>query len=124
MNVHILDCLVEGYEDLIEGLKLPDANDRHILAAAIHCGADAVVTFNLKDFPAAALAKYQVEALHPDEFIYHQFGLDTPKVIIAAQRCRSRLKNPPRSPEEYLSTLERQGLPKTVAELLPYAAVI
>lgn len=39
MNSAVADCLVEGYEPLIDGLKLPDSNDRHVLAAAIKCGA-------------------------------------------------------------------------------------
>ena len=39
MNVHVRDCLVSGYESLIGGLSLPDPDDRHVLAAAILCGA-------------------------------------------------------------------------------------
>jgi predicted nucleic acid-binding protein len=46
------DCLVTGYEDLIPSLKLPDPNDRHVLAAAIRCGAQVIVTANRRDFPA------------------------------------------------------------------------
>ena len=38
MNEHVLDCIVEGYEELIGGLTLPDPGDRHVLAAAIRCG--------------------------------------------------------------------------------------
>ncbi len=37
MNAHVRDCLVTGYEDLIQGLALPDPDDRHVLAAAIPC---------------------------------------------------------------------------------------
>src|ERR1043165_3886200 len=29
------DCMVTGFEQLIDGLVLPDVNDRHVLAAAI-----------------------------------------------------------------------------------------
>lgn len=35
MNEAVADCLVSGYEDLIDALKLPDTGDRHVLAAAI-----------------------------------------------------------------------------------------
>jgi PIN domain len=35
MNEHILDSLVNDYEELIPMLLLPDENDRHVLAAAI-----------------------------------------------------------------------------------------
>ena len=51
MNQAIPDCLVENYEDIIDSLTLPDPDDRHVLAAAIKCQADVIVTNNLKDFP-------------------------------------------------------------------------
>ena len=71
MDAHIRDCLVTDYDDLIEPLELPDPDDRHVLAAAIRCGASVIVTRNLKDFPAETLSKYGIEAQHPDEFISH-----------------------------------------------------
>lgn len=51
-----------GYESLIAGLVLPDADDRHVLAAAIRCNASVIVTFNRKDFPEEALLPYGIEA--------------------------------------------------------------
>jgi hypothetical protein len=50
--------------------------DRHVLAAAVACGAQTIVTFNLKDFPPDALAPWSVEAQSPDEFLIHQYHLD------------------------------------------------
>jgi hypothetical protein len=35
MDQHTQDALVSGYEELVEGLQLPDPNDRHVLATAI-----------------------------------------------------------------------------------------
>jgi hypothetical protein len=35
MDSHIQDALVAGYESRIESVTLPDADDRHVLAAAI-----------------------------------------------------------------------------------------
>jgi predicted nucleic acid-binding protein len=49
MNAAVRDCLVTGYESLVEGLKLPDPDDRHVLAAAIKAGAQVIVTDNRKD---------------------------------------------------------------------------
>src|SRR5713101_6221354 len=71
MNQAVADCLVSGYESLIASLSLPDPDDRHVLAAAIQAGAESIVTYNLGDFPAAALATHGVQAQHPDEFIAH-----------------------------------------------------
>ncbi len=124
MNAAVMDAMVEGYESLIPSLQLPDLDDRHVLAAAIRSGADAIVTFNLKDFPVADLAPYEIEVLHPDEFLHHQIGLDRAAVVVAAQRCRARLKNPPVTAQAYLARLADQSLPKTVAELMSFSAVI
>ena len=33
MDQSVPDCLVTGYEGLIDSLNLPDSNDRHVLAA-------------------------------------------------------------------------------------------
>jgi hypothetical protein len=68
MNQAVRDCLVTGYEPLIPTIDLPDPGDCHVLAAAIVGRCDLIVTQNLKDFPAAALQPYGIEAQHPDEF--------------------------------------------------------
>lgn len=39
----IPDSLVTGYEPFIQELDLPDADDRHVLAAAIHAGAQVII---------------------------------------------------------------------------------
>lgn len=51
MNRHVRNTVVENYERLIDTLKLPDADDCHVLAAAIHSKCNLIVTFNLRDFP-------------------------------------------------------------------------
>src|SRR5438552_18061426 len=52
MNSAVPDCLVLGFEPLEAGLtSLPDPNDRHVPAAAIHGGAQELVTVNLRDSP-------------------------------------------------------------------------
>ncbi len=54
----IRDANVTDYEELIGLIKLPDPNDRHVLAAAIKSHAQVIVTFNQKDFPPEVLSKY------------------------------------------------------------------
>jgi predicted nucleic acid-binding protein len=124
MPAAVPDALVEGHHCLIGGLELPDPDDRHVLAAAIHAGADAIVTFNLRDFPQEVVQRFNLEVLHPDDFIQFQYDFNNAAVIIAARRCRERLKNPSKTVTEYLETLARQGLPKTVSLLAPYSSVI
>ncbi|MBD3222533.1 PIN domain-containing protein [bacterium] len=118
------DCLVTGYEHLMEGLELPDPDDRHVLAAAIRCNAAVIVSFNQSDFPAGYLAEFGIEVQHPDEFIGHLIDLAPDRVFLAAKKVRARLKNPPRSADEYLETLAAQGLPETVTTLRRYRDLI
>lgn len=124
MNAHVRDCLVTGFEHLIPCVDLPDADDRHVVAAAVHCRADLIVTFNLADFPKEQLARFQLEAQHPDDFILHLLDLHPSLVCEAASRHRRSLQNPPKSADEYLDTLLKQGLTQTVAELRAWRTAI
>jgi predicted nucleic acid-binding protein len=117
MNAAVLDCLVTGYEPLIPALTLPDPDDRHVLAAAIQGRADVIVTYNLKHFPDAVLSGYGIQAQHPDEFVSNLIGLDAEAVYTAVKEQRARLKNPPKSAEDFLETLEKQSLAQTAALL-------
>ena len=83
-----------------------------------------IVTANLADFPTAELSKYGIVAQHPDEFVMHLLDLGPQVVCSAANRQRESLKNPPLNAEEFLSALERQGLPQTVATLRQFAELI
>lgn len=117
MDGAVRDCLVTGYEELITSLSLPDPDDRHVLAAAIHAGADVIVTCNLADFPAEALARFGIEAQHPDDFLVYLLD-EAPDVVCAAvKRQRESLRNPPKTAEELLATLENHGLTQAGARL-------
>lgn len=124
MDMSTRDCLVTGYEHLLASLTLPDADDRHVLAAAIVGRCDAIVTQNLRDFPDAVLAPLGIEALHPDAFLRNQFSLAPGPFCTAIRTVRRRLKHPPFTVEAYLDELVRQGLVATVAELGPFAELL
>lgn len=124
MRDAVLDCFVTGHEELIAALELPDVNDRHVLAAAIHGKCDAIVTFNLADFPVDVVGRYDIEVLHPDDFLHFQFGLSDESVISAVRRIRARLTRPPIGPRSYLDKLETLGLPKIVGELRRYESIL
>lgn len=118
------DCLVTEYEVLIPGLTLPDVDDRHVFAAAIHCNAQMIVTNNIKDFPADTLAKYNIEAQSPDAFLRCQADLFAGPFLSCVKAVRGRLKNPQMSAEEYLIQLGRLGLIQTASYLGDFVAVI
>jgi hypothetical protein len=117
MKRAVPDCLVEGYENLVDGLVLPDPDDRHVLAAAIRAGAQTVVTFNLKDFPEESIAAYGIEARHPDEFVLDQIDLAPGALVNVVSSQAQSLKNPTRTVPELLDTLRENGLVQSVARL-------
>ncbi|MEZ6212184.1 MAG: PIN domain-containing protein [Phycisphaerales bacterium] len=124
MNDAVADCLVTGYEPLIEGLELPDEDDRHVLAAAIRCHAAVVVTTNLKHFPDDSLRPLGVRAQHPDEFILHLIDLDAGTVCKAVKTVRERLKHPPYDAGGLLDLLQSQGLPLAVSKLREFEELL
>lgn len=44
MDAAVPDARVDGYQELVESLSLPDLDDRHVLAAALTGQADVLVT--------------------------------------------------------------------------------
>jgi len=103
---------------------LPDANDRHVLAAAIVGQCSSIVTRNIADFPAAMLSAHEIEAIHPDHFVTEVI-LEAPvEVARSIRTIRSRLTNPPYAVDDYLAILAGQDLRssttilKTLAESL------
>lgn len=111
------DCLVDGYAGLADHIDMPDPGDRHVLAAAIRCSAQCIVTLNLKDFPPRLLAPLGIEAQHPDTFLLDLLDLAPGRVLRVVQGQADALTRPPVTLAELLTTLERNGLVRAVAEL-------
>jgi predicted nucleic acid-binding protein len=123
MNASVPDCLVTDYEKLATTIELPDPDDRHVVAAAIVGHADAIVTFNTKDFPSSALQPYGIEVQHPDEFLMNQLQLQEIPALRAIKKMRARWTNPVRPAQELIAAFEKRGLPMT-ADLLREAVTL
>jgi predicted nucleic acid-binding protein len=74
------DALVTGYEDLVEAMR-NDPKDRHVLAAAVRCGADAIITGNARHFHPDAVKPYGLDVLTPDDFLVQQYDRNKGLVI-------------------------------------------
>ena len=61
-------------------LWLPDPNDIHVLAAAVGCSADAIMTVNAKDFPRNELADEGLQRVDPDGFLV-DLAIQHPDVV-------------------------------------------
>ena len=119
MNKNIPGALVEGFEPLIESLELPDPDDRHVLAAAIHSGCDVLVTFNLTDFPGNSLPP-GLRCQTPDEFLCHLLEAQPQNVVASLRIQRLNLKKPPLEIADFLANLRNQNIPRFVAALEPF----
>jgi predicted nucleic acid-binding protein len=117
MHRAVHDWQIERYESLIGSLSLPDADDRHVLAAAIRGHADCIVTFNLADFPKAEVDGFDIEVHHPDDFMMLQIELDEVRALKAFKAMRDRLQRPVLSPVEFIHTLAKVGLSRTASKL-------
>ena len=75
MKLVFPDAMVTGYDKLIASMT-NHPKDRHVLAAAVRCGAHAIVSDNVKHFPKESLADYDLECLTADDFLRHQYHLN------------------------------------------------
>jgi len=107
------DALVENYEGLINGLKLPDKKDRHVLAAAIKTNANVIVTNNLKDFPKDYLASFGLTAKGADDFLTDIIDLDPHQAVSAFKELVLNRRNPDLDEFEVLDIFRNRGLKDT-----------
>jgi hypothetical protein len=117
MNIAFPDSNVTNYESIITSVNLPDSGDCHVLAAAIRCSAEVIVTANIKDFPNEYLSTFDVEAQHPDFFISNLIDLNQEKALEAFQQQVSNLRKPPFTEMQVLETLKKVGLEGTSKKL-------
>ena len=109
-------AMVSGFDELIPQM-LNNPKDRHVLAAAVRAGCSVVVTDNISDFPAKALAPHGVKAIRPDDFLLQLLDDDEDAVWSAIERKRATYKRPPRTMEQFCDLLGKL-VPKFAARLL------
>jgi hypothetical protein len=124
MDTAVRDAIITGYVSLIPCLELPDADDRHVLAAAIVGRCDVIVTQNLSDFPVDNIRPFGIERQHSDDFLINQLNLAPGRFCASVRTVRARLKNPPYRVRDYLAVLTRQGLVVTAAALEQFAEIL
>lgn len=109
------DACVAGWEPLVQGIPLPDEDDRHVVAAALRGQADIIVTANLSDFPANLLEPLGLEAQGPDEFLLNQLDLDPDVVIRVLHAQAAATHRPAITFDALVEHLSRCGVPRFAA---------
>ena len=116
MRREFADAEVEGWEPLEGTFGLPDPDDEHVVAAAVIAGAGAIVTENLKDFPAAKIPP-GMQVLSAREFAKNTVALNPRHALAAAREIASRSGRygATLTVEEILDTLrDRYGMSEAV----------
>ena len=116
MRREFADAEVEGWEPLEGTFGLPDPDDEHVVAAAVIAGAGAIVTENLKDFPAAKIPP-GMQVLSAREFAKNTVALNPRHALATAQEIASRSGRygATLTVEEILDTLrDRYGMSEAV----------
>ncbi|MFT8636582.1 MAG: PIN domain-containing protein [Pseudoclavibacter sp.] len=111
MEEEFPDALVSGYESLIPRMHC-DRKDRHVLAAAVRGNAQLLVTFNLKDFPAASVDEFDLTVRHPDDFLLDQLDLYPGRTTAVAGQLLSLYQSPPLDLDGLVLQLIRAGVPR------------
>ncbi|MGW1188973.1 PIN domain-containing protein [Streptomyces sp. NPDC002559] len=109
------DSLVSGYEALVPAMT-NDPKDRHVLAAAVRGQAHAVVTLNVKDFPAEASDPYEIKVLCPDDFLLDMLDLAPMEMNHVLRTQVDRYRREPRDLHGLLDRLGAGGAPQFAAE--------
>jgi len=98
-------------------LHLPDEGDLHVLAAAIACGADGIVTFNAADFPRGTLAAEGLTRRDPDGLLWELASQHPAAMARVAEAVRARAQAVSGQPQPLRPLLKRARLTR-LARLL------
>lgn len=91
-------------------LHLPDENDLHVLAAAVACGADGIVTVNAQDFPKHVLAAEGLERRDPDGFLWELASHRPDAMARVVEAVRAKAEAISGAPQELRPLLKRARL--------------
>jgi len=100
------EAMVTGYEPFIEKMENHES-DRHVLAAAVRTKADAILTSNSKDVPLSCLEPFGIERLTPENFLLHQWSLDS---NLVSKKLRDQAEDVDRTLDSLLDLLGRWSL--------------
>ena len=120
LREHFEDWEIVGYNDLIPSMSC-DEKDRHVLAAAVRGSADQIVTANVKDFPAASLAPYDIDVVSPNDFLLNALHMYPSETVAVLHEQSAALRRPAMTVQTLLSGLARCGaaqFAKEAAELV------
>jgi predicted nucleic acid-binding protein len=100
-------------------LWLPDADDVHVLAAAIDGRADVLLTLNIRDFPTRTLDPEAILLRHPDAFLTERFAQEPDRVRRAVAAVHAEAERLSGEALPLRALLKRAKLPRLGKALAP-----
>ncbi|WP_291277617.1 hypothetical protein [Galactobacter sp.] len=73
------------------------------------------MTFNLRDFPDASVTGFDLEVVHPDDFLLDQLDLHRAPTLRAIVDLADEYDSPAMTVDGFLLALERSGVPRFAA---------
>lgn len=95
---------VTGYHHIIPSLSLKDPDDRHVLAAAIHAKANAILSAD-RGFTNTVLEPHNLVVQRPSGFLLGLLNADQDLMLDSLARARQNLRKSTPSPEEFVRGL-------------------
>jgi predicted nucleic acid-binding protein len=96
---------VTGHEHLVENLDLPDPDDRHVLAAAIHSECDLLVTDNTRDFSDKSVEDADLLVITVDDALTLLADRHRDKLTAVVSAQIAALRRPPSTVEAFIDRL-------------------
>lgn len=105
-------------DGLLRRLWLPDADDVHVLAAAVAGHCDAILTLNAKDFPGNLLADEVLFRADPDGFMLRLYGEAPDVVAQVAQAVLSEANRLSSEPWTIRALMKKAQMPRLGKRLM------
>jgi predicted nucleic acid-binding protein len=105
-------AMVQAVPAIEARLVLPDDNDVHVLAVAIAAGADAILTFNGRDFPRHVLAGEGIARRDPDGFLWEIWSHHPEVVTGVVEQARLMAERMSGTEKPLRGFLKKAGLPR------------
>jgi predicted nucleic acid-binding protein len=102
------EALVTSYQPLIDRMR-NHPKDRHVLATAVACHAQIIVTDNVRDFPAAALAPYALHVYTADTFLLMLFDSNPEQMSAIVVQQTNDLRSPPQTTTDVLGSIAKHA---------------
>lgn len=108
MEAAVPGASVTGHRRLIPSVSMPDPDDRHVVAAAIEAGAEAIVSAD-RHFRDSDLQSHGLVVWRPNAFLMGLYRADPETTVASMAKARLNLRRSTPAPADFIALLRRGG---------------